>query len=147
MKKSCFGWCSRNKKNDYNTKKVNMLDKDIDTYLHDKETLERTKKILREDIYQNLTKLFFQLGYDYKDFSRMFFDKKYYEEVTPDDTKGEKKNYNWCERNLMFKDPVNNKFLIFWDVIFICAFTMESIMVPYVICDILGDDHTNGNID
>ena len=77
----------------------------------------------------------------------MFFEKNYYEEVMYEDSKSEKKNYNWCERNLMFKDPNNNKFLLFWDLIFICAYTIESYMVPYVICDVLGADQTNGNID
>ena len=133
MKGRCYGLCGRGKKDDGNTKKVSMLERDMLTYQHEMETLERTKKILREDIYQNLTKLFFQLGYDYKDFSRMFFEKNYYEEVMQEETKTDGKNYNWCERNLMFKDPINNRFLFLWDILFLVSFTVEIYLVPYII--------------
>ena len=41
----------------------------------------------------------------------MFFEKQYYEEAVQEDSKTDTKKYNWCERNLMFKDPVNNRVL------------------------------------
>ena len=72
--------------------------------------------------------------YNYKDFSRLFFDKAYYEEALQEDNKMDSKKYNWCERNLMFKDPANNRFLFLWDFIFFIAITTESYMVPYVCC-------------
>jgi hypothetical protein len=79
-----------------------------------------------------LTKRFFVLGYDYKDFSKMFFEKQYYEEAVQEDDKTDTKKYNWCERNLMFKDPANNRILFLWDFVFFIAFTIEIFVVPLV---------------
>lgn len=62
----------------------------------------------------------------------MFFEKQYYEEAVQEDSKTDTKKYNWCERNLMFKDPVNNRVLFLWDFIFFIAFTIEIFTVPYV---------------
>ena len=64
----------------------------------------------------------------------MFFEKQYYEEALQEDNKTDTKKYNWCERNLMFKDPTNNRILMLWDFIFFIAVTIESYMVPYVCC-------------
>jgi hypothetical protein len=80
MKKGrCCGLFSDKKAYDKNQKKVGMLERQVMEQNATKKSVERTKKILREDIYQNLTKMYFQLGYDYKDFTRMFFEKNYYE--------------------------------------------------------------------
>ena len=64
----------------------------------------------------------------------MFFEKQYYEEALLEEDKQDTKNYNWCERNLMFKDPANSRILYLWDLIFFISFTVESYMVPYVVC-------------
>lgn len=70
------------------------------------------------------TSAIYAYSYDYKDFSRMFFEANYWEEVLEDKNKEEQIKYNWCERNLMFKDPLNNRFLFLWDIIFLVAFTI-----------------------
>ena len=64
-----------------------------------------------------------------------------------EENKQDSKKYNWCERNLMFKDPANNRFLFLWDFIFFVAITIESFMVPYVCCrqDVFSMDDIEDN--
>lgn len=38
---------------------------------------------------------------------------------------------NWCERNLIIKDPQNNRLYIIWEIIFMCAWFVELALVPY----------------
>ena len=72
-----------------------------------------------------------------------------------EENKQDSKKYNWCERNLMFKDPANNRILFLWDFIFFVAITIESFMVPYVCCrqdvfskeDIAGTEKTTTIIE
>ena len=62
MGKRCCGLCGQSKDKNSNSKKVSMLEREMIAEREEQKKLERTKKILREDIYQNLTKRFFQLG-------------------------------------------------------------------------------------
>ena len=89
---------------DKSGKKVGMLEREMIEQNKKAKRVERTKKILREDIYQNLTKLYFQLGYDHKDFTRMFFEKNYYDTDLQEQEAETTKQRSWCERNLIFKD-------------------------------------------
>lgn len=43
------------------------------------ESIRRNTKILREDLYQSYMKPYFKLGYQYKDFMKLFFQKEYYD--------------------------------------------------------------------
>ena len=94
--------------------------------------MKRNTKILREDLYQNYMKPYFKLGYDYKEFTKLFFQKDYYEDAfmvdAEEDIKGRK---NWCERNLIIKEPFNSRLFFLWEIIFLFAFLFEIVLVPY----------------
>lgn len=58
----CCGLCKGKKSPDKDPRRVGMLEREIIEQNQKMKSVERTKKILREDIYQNLTKMYFQLG-------------------------------------------------------------------------------------
>jgi len=77
-------------------------------------------------------KPYFKLGYDYKEFTKLFFQKDYYEDAfhqNPDEDNQRKRN--WCERNLIIKDPSSSRLYYIWEVIFLVAFLFEIVLVPY----------------
>lgn len=82
-------------------------------------------------------KPYFQAGYDYKEFTKTFFGVDYYR-LTADakekDEEDKELNQNWCERNLIIKDPSDSKFYFFWELIFALALFVEFLLVPYTSC-------------
>ena len=68
-------------------------------------------------------KPYFKLGYDYKEFTKLFFQKDYYEDAFLADNEEDIKNQkNWCERNLIIKEPMNSRLFFLWEIIFLVAF-------------------------
>ena len=55
-----------------------MIERTQQEDLKNKQRLERNKKLLREDLYQDIMKPYFQAGYDYKEFTKTFFGVDYY---------------------------------------------------------------------
>ena len=68
--------------------------------------------------------------YGYKDFMKLFFQKDYYEDLGQKDEEEDKEKRNWCERNLIIKDP-NSRLIFLWEIIFLAAFLIEIVLVPY----------------
>ena len=102
-----------------------------------KKRIESNKKLLREDLYKDIMKPYFQAGYDYKEFTKTFFGKEYY--TFSADAKGQEEddnegNQNWCERNLIIKDPSKSKIYILWELIFMVAMLIEATLVPFTAC-------------
>ena len=69
------------------------------------ESVARNTKILNQDLYQNYMKPYFKLGYGYKDFMKLFFQKDYYEDALTKVEEDNPRSRNWCERNLIIKNP------------------------------------------
>ena len=66
-----------------------MIERSQQEDLKAKQRLERNKKLLREDLYQDIMKPYFQAGYDYKEFTKTFFGKDYYMHAAEAREKGE----------------------------------------------------------
>lgn len=41
------------------------------------------------------------------------------------------KRRNWCERNLIIKEPSKSRLYFFWELLFLVAFLIEIVLVPY----------------
>ena len=96
------------------------------------QSIKRNTKILREDLYQNYMKPYFKLGYDYKEFTKLFFQKEVYEDqLIGDEEEDNQRKRNWCERNLIIKDPSSSRLYFIWEFIFLTAFLFEIVLVPY----------------
>ena len=68
-------------------------------------------------------KPYFKLGYDYKEFTKLFFQMEYYmDEFRQDQEEDQSRRRNWCERNLIIKDPGSSRLYYLWEIIFLCAF-------------------------
>ena len=82
-------------------------------------------------------KPYFQAGYDYKEFTKTFFGVDYYR-LTADakekDEEDKELNQNWCERNLIIKDPSESKVYFCWELMFMSALLLEGVLVPYTAC-------------
>ena len=77
-------------------------------------------------------KPYFKLGYDYKEFTKLFFQKEVYEDQVEDDEEEDnQRKRNWCERNLIIKNPSGSRLYYLWEMIFLTAFLFEIILVPY----------------
>ena len=75
---------------------------------------------------------YFKLGYGYKDFMKLFFQKDYYEDAYGKEQEEDPlKKRNWCERNLIIKKPDESRIFQIWEILFLVAFLFEIILVPY----------------
>ena len=87
-------------------------------------------------------KPYFQAGYDYKEFTKTFFGVDYYR-LTADakekDEEDKELNQNWCERNLIIKDPSDSKAYLCWELLFLVALLMEGCLVPFTSCTDIQD--------
>ncbi len=70
-------------------------------------------------------------SYQYKDFMKLFFQKEYYEEQLSKDEEEDRPQRNWCERNIIIKDPGSSRLFYLWEIIFLLAFLVEIALVPY----------------
>ena len=41
---------------------------------------------------------------------------------------------NWCDRNLVIKEPSQSRLYFLWELIFMSAFLIEIVLVPYTAC-------------
>mmetsp|Transcript_5322 Transcript_5322/g.7125 ORF Transcript_5322/g.7125 Transcript_5322/m.7125 type:complete len:107 (+) Transcript_5322:281-601(+) len=41
---------------------------------------------------------------------------------------------NWCDRNLVIKEPQQSRLYFLWELIFMSAFLIEIVLVPYTSC-------------
>lgn len=78
-------------------------------------------------------KPYFKLGYGYRDFMKLFFQKDYYEDIGHKEDEEDNQKRNWCERNLIIKDP-NSRLFFLWELVFLIAFLIEIVLVPYTSC-------------
>ena len=62
---------------------------------------------------------------------KLFFQKDYYEDALTKVEEDNTNSRNWCERNLIIKNPQNSRLYYFWEIIFLFAFLIEIILVPY----------------
>lgn len=62
---------------------------------------------------------------------KLFFQKDYYEDALTKVEEDNTKSRTWCERNLIIKNPQNSRLYYFWEIIFLFAFLIEIILVPY----------------
>ena len=63
---------------------------------------------------------------------KLFFGKDYYVDAFQADTdESAKPNRNWCERNMIIKDPKNSRVFYFWQLLFLFAVLIEVVLVPY----------------
>ena len=76
-------------------------------------------------------KPYFKLGYGYKDFMKLFFQINDYEVVPNNPEEDNQRKRNWCERNLIIKDPSKSRLYFFWEILFLVAFLIEIVLVPY----------------
>ena len=79
-------------------------------------------------------KPYFKLGYGYKDFMKLFFQINDYEVVPNNNEEENQRKRTWCERNLIIKDPSKSKLYFFWEILFLVAFLIEIVLVPYTSC-------------
>ena len=71
-------------------------------------------------------------SYGYKEFMKLFFQKDWFEDAYSRDPEEEsKRNRNWCEKNLIIKDPGSSRLYFIWRMIFLVAFLIEIVLVPY----------------
>ena len=130
MLKSCFCCCGSKSKDEDDLKQRNSGE--ARELIEKKEaSIKRNEKILREDLYQNYMKPYFKLGYGYKDFMKLFFQINDYEVVPNNPEEDNQRRRNWCERNLIIKDPNKSRLYFFWTILFLVAFLIEIILVPY----------------
>ena len=129
MLKSCF-CCGRKSKDEEDLKQRNSGEA---RELKEKKdaSIKRNEKILREDLYQNYMKPYFKLGYGYKDFMKLFFQINDYEVLPSNPEEDNQSRRNWCERNLIIKDPSKSRIFAIWELLFLVAFLVEIVLVPY----------------
>lgn len=74
---------------------------------------------------------------------KLFFQKDYFEE---DENSGKHKEgkpeRNWCDRNFVIKEPGQSRLYFIWQLIFMSAFLIEIVLVPYTSCrQMEGEEH------
>ena len=47
---------------------------------------------------------------------------------------GSKNPRNWCDRNLVIKEPSQSRLYFLWELVFMSAFLIEIVLVPYTAC-------------
>ena len=73
--------------------------------------------------------------YGFKDFMKLFLEKDYFvDEIPQEEQRGKKDKRNWCDRNMVIKDPSKSRLYFFWELIFLSAFLIEIVLVPYTAC-------------
>ena len=87
-------------------------------------------------------------SYGFKDFMKLFFQKEYFEDqLAQERDEGNKNPRNWCDRNLVIKEPSQSRLYFLWELVFMSAFLIEIVLVPYTACrqnqdeDILNMEH------
>lgn len=66
---------------------------------------------------------------------KLFFQKDYFEDEFNNDNKNDlEQKRNWCERNLIIKDPNSSRLYYLWEIIFLVAFLISIVLVPYTSC-------------
>jgi len=66
---------------------------------------------------------------------KLFFQKEYYHEKDSHELEDDsQRKRNWCDRNLIIKDPMQSRLYFLWEIIFMSAFLVEILFVPYTSC-------------
>ena len=66
---------------------------------------------------------------------KLFLEKDYFvDEIALEEQRGKKDKRNWCERNMVIRDPENSRLYFIWELIFLSAFLIEIVLVPYTAC-------------
>ena len=77
---------------------------------------------------------------------KLFFQKEYFEDQLAQEREESSKNpRNWCDRNLVIKDPSQSRLYFLWELIFMSAFLIEIVLVPYTACR--QNDQTEGIVN
>lgn len=66
---------------------------------------------------------------------KLFFQKDYFEDEFNNENKNDlEQKRNWCERNLIIKDPNSSRLYYLWEIVFLVAFLISIVLVPYTSC-------------
>jgi len=66
---------------------------------------------------------------------KLFLEKDYFvDEISQEKKLGKKDKRSWCDRNMVIKDPGKSRLYFIWTLIFLSAFLIEIVLVPYTSC-------------